>query len=942
MRMNSELLRLIMAAKWLVMKQKGSEVTIEACTQAAKSLGWIRSGKQEQVEPIPGGWKKEAADYRKIPLQSELKALLASAFSVADVVKKLSGEKSSASQTENGAPEKQENLTPLLRNIALISDRLKETVIGQDHAIEAVCDGFTRQVYRRSKSAPAAVFLFVGPSATGKTLLANSLAKALGNDWKSKSVQMETMNSGNQGFPINGLSKGYTNAAPGLVTDFVRQNPRSVVVFENFDKAHPNVRSIVEPLMTTGVLVDQHGFFEKDSDGDINYARKIAEPEVSFSEAIVIFTTNAGEGAYDSQAFQKIISDHPEQIEPIILNELGASDGGVVVEGVRNTLSTTFLSGLATGSTVLFRAMSLEALVKCAARNINEAMDRIEAGLACKFSGGCPELLTKALLLSFSPAVTALTAGNDLVEKLIDPLMDDVRDQKGQVPPRIEICFAKNEQEKFESILAGFESSDPVFEMFRKNQTLNLDINANLSGDCLALEFGGIELQRVPHATDLRGSGAVRVEVPDISFSDIAGHHAVKQRMAEIVKLLKKPEHITGMGVGVPKGLLLWGPPGTGKTMLAKALAHEADLPFMSTTGSELLDLEFIQTIFKRARKYAPSILFIDEFDAIGSRGHNSQMDIIINQLLIEIDGFDTSLSAPVFIIAATNLPDKIDPALVRSGRIDLKVEVPMLDRDARIHFIDEYFELPNDGSLDRNALLNYTAGMSGADLQMVKREAVLEMVSAGRDKITMEQITEQINTIKYGVRSINPKLLQSLDATAYHEAGHAIVSMVVNPDVLIEQVTVMPREGALGFVSYDVESAEYRQINRQEVLDTMCIALAGRMAQSRQFPEYGNDSGASSDLKKATAWATHAISILGLDDEIGNTVLALDDRLPSLANGGMVFDRVQAWIKEAEEQCIAVLDKHWEKVDALANQLIREEVVMGKTLRKKFSVSVE
>jgi len=832
----------------------------------------------------------------------------------------------------------EENTTyALLKRISNIRGEFEDIVIGQPDAIEAVCDGLSRQIYRTNENTPAAVFLFVGPSATGKTLLATSLAETMGGDWKSISVQMETMTSQNQGFEINGLSKGYTNAGPGHVTDFVRKNPHSVVVFENFDKAHPNVRSIIEPMFATGVLVDQHGFFKKDSDGDYNYSKKIAEPEVSFSDAIVIFTTNAGEEAYDSPGFQKVIEKRKDQIESILLNELTRLDNGAVGDGVRSRISSTFIGGLATGSTVLFRKLAIDSLARCAERSINKTLLSLQQGLGIEIKCEQIDLVSKALLLSFSPDVSALTAGNDLVERLVDPLMDYIRDHQGEVPSDVRIVFAKDQQKQLQNVLSSFEDSDPIEQMFRKNKTLHIVIQASAHDDQLILEIGDIVLQRVSHAHDFRGAGAVRAEVPDVSFEKIAGHHVVKKRMGEIVKLLKKPGDIKTLGVDMPKGLLLWGPPGTGKTLLAKALAHEADLPFISTTGSELLNLDFIKQTFKRARKYAPSILFIDEIDAIGSRGFSTQLDVIINQLLIEIDGFDTSLSAPVFIVAATNLPEKIDGALTRSGRIDLKVEVPMLDRDARTYFIEQYFKLPHDGSLDRDSLLNFTAGMSGADLEMVKREAVLEMVSAGQSKVTMEMLTEQINTIKYGVRSINPRLLQSLDATAYHEAGHAIVSMVVNPDVLIEQVTVMPREGALGFVSYDVESAQYRQINRQEVLDTMCVALAGRIAQTRQFPEHGDDSGASSDLKKATAWATHAITNLGLDEEIGNVILSPGDKPPSLAAGGMLFERVQAWVKEAEALCSKIIEDHWDKIDQLAKDLIKNEVITGEQLREDF-----
>ncbi|MDX8389062.1 MAG: AAA family ATPase, partial [Mariprofundaceae bacterium] len=526
---------------------------------------------------------------------------------------------------------------------------------------------------------------------------------------------------------------------------------------------------------------------------------------------------------------------------------------------------------------------------------------------------------------------------HDLIEELVDPLIDHLSKHQEKPPEMISICLARGGKKKLCEILASFDG-DPVSEMFRKNQTLDVSITTRMKDNTLNIKIALHEIQRVSHAHDFQGSGGIKSDIPDVGFDDIAGHYLVKKRMGEIVKILKNPDGIEALDVGIPKGMLLWGAPGTGKTLLAKALAFEADLPFISTTGSELLDLDFVKSVFSRARKYAPSILFIDEIDAIGARGRGG-FDVIINQLLIEIDGFDTSLSDPVFIIAATNLPEKIDPALTRSGRIDLKVKVPMLDRDARAYFIEQYFQLPHDGSLDKNVLLSHTAGMNGADLEKVKRESVLEMISSGLSEINMQLLTEQINTLKYGVRSVNTKLLQSLDATAYHEAGHAIVSMVVNPDVLIEQVTVMPREGALGFVSYDVESLQYRQINRKEVLDNMAVALAGRMAQSKQFAEHGDDSGASSDLKKATMWAIHAISKLGLDARVGHAVLTFDDELPELTDGGMLFERVQAWLQEAEKQCALIVEQHWDAIDTLAKRLIKDEVITGEELRRDFRI---
>jgi SpoVK/Ycf46/Vps4 family AAA+-type ATPase len=739
-------MRLLFASGWLASEQKQEEIDVKLCQQAAIALGMIES--TERVV-LPDGWGNHT--HPPIKRNAEVARLMADSNGSLDAFLASLQFNKRPSQQKKYAPSTSSHdvsMESMLKNIAQVRRQLAETVIGQDDAIEAVCDGLSKQFYCSNENAPAAVFLFVGSTATGKTLLSTTLAKALGDDWESISVAMENMTSSNEGFAINGLTKGYSAAAPGKITGFVKEHPRSVVVFENFDKAHPNVRSVIEPLFTTGFITDQFGFYERDSEGEYDFSKQIAEPDVSFREAIVIFTSKAGEEAYSAPSFEKIISTRPEQLESIILSELSRLDGGALSGGTRNTISPSFLAGLASGSTVLFRKMTLESMAVCASKSIREALDKLKTGLKRRIGYEAIEMLSKALLMSFAPDVNALTTTNDLVQRLFDPLMDYIRDQQGEIPARIRIHFAEGQLAELKRILASFDGIDPVAQMFRKSKTLHVSIRTVAVRGVLYLELADLALQRVPQARDFRGAGAVRAEVPDIGFAQIAGHQMVKNRMTEIIALLKNPALVKSMDVDIPKGLLLWGPPGTGKTMLAKALAHEADLPFISTTGSELLASGFMKTIFKRARKYAPSILFIDEMDAIGTRGQGG-IDVIINQLLIEIDGFDTSLSAPVFIVAATNLPEKIDAALTRSGRIDLKIEVAALDQEARMHFIDAYFKLPNDGSLDRTLLLEHTVGMSGADLEMVRREAVLAMVRAEQQSVTMDMIMEQIKNIK-------------------------------------------------------------------------------------------------------------------------------------------------------------------------------------------------
>lgn len=958
-KMDALVREIVLAAKWLVY-QKGKEkiITIEDCMAAILRVKEARNKiystvyKAFDATPISEENLKEADALERYIFHEDLKAIVTkNKHDVDDFLRcicervnakkygdmldvQAHGERTVKTTSDSST---KESGIAWVKSIASVKDQLNEKVIGQPCAIEAVCDALHKRVYRSERNRPVATFLFAGASGTGKTLLANQLAAALGDDWKTLSVQMEVLTSDNQGFAINGLTRGYGTSVPGAVTDFVRKNPRSVVIFENFDKAHPNIRTAIEPLFTTGILVDQHGFFELKSNGRFDYSQEIASPEVPFHDTVVIFTTSAGEDVYDSPTVQMMTQDKQNHLGTMLLKALSRLGDGENNQEDRK-ISSSFLRGLSTGTVVFLNKLKLDSLVVCAKKNIQNTLPVLKENLGYDIRCESIDLICKALLLSFAPDVSPLNAKDALLEKIMRPLMRFMAEQEAAKVEHICIRFASGEQQKLEAILNSFHD-DPISQMFRKSQTLHVDISVSKQQDVIVVEVGGFELQRVSHAHDFQGEGAVRAIVPDVSFQDIAGHSLVKKRLTEIVKVLKRSDRMKTWDIDTPKGILLWGDPGTGKTLLAKALAHESELPFISTTGSELLDMNFVKMLFKRARKYAPSILFIDEIDALGVRGKNG-FDVIINQLLTEIDGFETSLSQPVFIIAATNLPHKVDSALVRSGRIDLKIRVPMLDREARTYFVDQYFKLPHDQSLDREVLLDFTTGMNGADLEKVRREAMLEMIYLGKDKLTLDMLIEQINTIKYGIRSTNTKLLQALNETAYHEAGHAIVSMVVNPDIIIEQVSVMPRERMLGFVSFDEESLKYRRINRQEVLDHMCVALAGRVAQSKQFAEFGDDSGASNDIQKATLWAQQAICVYGLDEEVGDAVLVSGEKMPSLTESDIVLKRTQAWLQDAKDLCKATVDQHWDLIDALAKRLIKDEVVTGEVLRRDFSVS--
>ena len=366
--------------------------------------------------------------------------------------------------------------------------------------------------------------------------------------------------------------------------------------------------------------------------------------------------------------------------------------------------------------------------------------------------------------------------------------------------------------------------------------------------------------------------------------------------------------------------------------MLAKALANEADLPFISTTGKDLIEEGKIDEIFSIAREHAPSIIFIDELDSIPSRKNNLNVSYIINTLLTNIDGFE-SHDEPVFIVAAMNIKDRIDEALIRSGRIDIHVEVSALDKEARLYFIDKMIRKEIfDNNIDKEEVLKYTATLNGSDLEKIERESILFVLKNSFEKVTQEIIIEQINTIKYGRRVEDKSLENVLKETAYHEAGHAVVSKVLNPQQIIEQITVMPRNNALGFVSFS-ESDKYTNSTKVYFQNQICIALAGRIAQAREFGGENIDSGAHSDLKTANAIAYRAITRYGMDDTLVNMNLSTFDAENQLFSNKIIFERVQEWISTLSVHTKNIVNENWHHIDQLAKILLKDEQIDGKVL---------
>lgn len=440
---------------------------------------------------------------------------------------------------------------------------------------------------------------------------------------------------------------------------------------------------------------------------------------------------------------------------------------------------------------------------------------------------------------------------------------------------------------------------------------------------------------------------------PKTTFADVAGIDAEKQELMEIVDFLKNKEKFKALGARVPRGVLLSGEPGTGKTLLARAIAGEANVPFFATSGSDFsgiivgLGVAKIKEMFEMAKRNAPCILFIDEIDAIGqkrsSHSFNDQdREQTLNQLLIEMDGFANETG--IIVIGATNRPDMLDTALLRPGRFDRQVQIELPDlagRDAILNLHAKKFKIADTVQLKDVA--RGTTGFSGADLENLLNEGALHAVRAGHKAVEQSDLDEARDKILMGPKKNRKMRQEDIKLTAYHEAGHAFVSVVYS-DVTdpIHKATIVPRGHALGMVQHlPVDDKVSRTI--EEVRANLSVALAGRAAEEVFFGQNKITTGAESDIDMATRLARYSIATAGLSKKLG---LAAIKQSTSFGTRGqletaseqtaqMVDAEIRDWLDKAHKDAINILTKNKKTVERLAQELLKRETLTGEEIKE-------
>lgn len=435
---------------------------------------------------------------------------------------------------------------------------------------------------------------------------------------------------------------------------------------------------------------------------------------------------------------------------------------------------------------------------------------------------------------------------------------------------------------------------------------------------------------------------------PKVTFKDVAGIDEVKEEVSEIVDFLKNPKKYQQLGGRIPKGVLLAGPPGTGKTLLAKAIAGEANVPFLSVSGSEFVEMfvgvgaSRVRDLFEQAKKHAPCIVFIDEIDAVGRRrgagisGGHDEREQTLNQLLVEMDGFESSDG--IIVIAATNRPDILDPALLRPGRFDRQIHVPLPDVKGRFEILKIHTRnKPLAEDVDLEVIARSTPGFSGADLANIVNEAALIAARKNHGKITMEDFEEAKDKVTMGIERKSMVLSeQEKLTTAYHEAGHALVAKLLPNADKVHKVTIIPRGRALGITQQLPEEDRYTY-TKEYLLDRLAVLFGGRVAEELALGTIS--TGAGNDIERATEIARKMVAEWGMSEKIGPLAVKIREQfgepveLVSEEMRRLIDKEVKRIITETYNRTKELLSQNMDKLENLARALLEKETLTGEEI---------
>ncbi|SFP80148.1 AAA family ATPase [Hydrogenimonas thermophila] len=774
----------------------------------------------------------------------------------------------------------------------------KKRVVGHDSVLKFLDIAIKRIGVVKVFNGIEALFVLAGPKGCGKNFTAKVIADYLKKD-------MLILHMGEYAFSDD-ISR--LIGTKGVLEHWINEHPDGLVIFEDIDKADNIIQRAIASIV---------------SDGASDDVRR-------YQKSIFIFTFSLKNSAWYSKSFIEKYYDNRLLWQGKFYEEIAKIAFSDASERVIALFDSELISVLSEGDLFLFNLLELKELSQISEQVISQTIKQLNVTNKTQIDIQSKNLLALAVLLQFSPFINAKRISHKLPAILADLFANSCKDAQKctlSVSKKVENWLQNFFVSSFD--LKYFVKFDRYYELSWREKRRGFHCTLILD------EISEIEPQKKD--LDLQYEDHFAPQFSHIGFQDVAGQLRVKNELLDIIKLLKNDKELKHFDIDLPKGLLLYGPEGVGKTMLVKAFAKEAGLPFINLRSFDLFDEELVQNIYDKARVSTPIIVILEGVDTKFIIDGN--FTPVPTGTVCEM--IDRALSEPgnyIFTIATARSLEDVPSELMRPGRIDQSVEVPELDREARRFFAKKILEKPHENSIDIERITRYMSGMNGYELGRIAKEASLDAIRYGKDALSETIIIDRINTIKYGHKLERKRFKnfeEDLEKSAYHEAAHAVTSMILLPDIEIEQVTVIPRSESLGLVSYMQDAIE-TNLSKDEIEANIAVLLAGRLATIKKYgKDVGLETGAYSDLQEASLYAYSAVAQFGMDDELLN--LHLETLLQTVSNElfkEKIESGIEHWIESGTKRAENIIDKRWKTIEKIANKLLKEEMIEGSELK--------
>ncbi len=779
------------------------------------------------------------------------------------------------------------------------SEYAKERIFGQDRAVSVIDRALERFGKLFLFDGVAGCLTLAGPPACGK----NFAAKLVGR-YLQREILVLHMGEFSYSDDIERLV-----GEKGVLENWVRRYPDGVVIFEDIDRAERSIQRTLAAIVADGASDDVR----------------------RYRQSLFIFTFSVNDPSWYDRKFIDAYYEDPllqqgKFYEHLAKVAIPNDEGGVDI-----VFDPELLTVLSEGDLALFYTLDLKRLLKISESVLNGTIERINSAQTITVEVLSPTETALAFLLSFSPYLNAKRISHKLPALLADLTAEA---ETGVEKYKIRVSAdVKKWLKEFSETLYDLK----YFVKFERS--FKLHFRRGKRGRSVTLTLTKIEEREQEKAEPaFQYSDRLAIRAPRIGFSDVAGQVRVKKELSSIIKVLHDTKGVNHFGISLPKGLLLHGPEGVGKSMLVKAFAKEAQLAYIYLKGADLFDEILVREVYTRARLAAPILVILDGVDTKGVMDGN-YTTIPTGVLTQMIESAPCEPGEFIFTVATARDKEEVPEELMHPGRIDLTVEVPELDKEARRFFAKKILEKPHEDGISIERITRYMSGMNGYELGRIAKEAALDALRLGKDRVTEDIIIDRINTIKYGSKLEKRRFKnfeEELKRSAYHEAAHAIASLKLLPDVEIEQVTVIPRSEALGLVSY-MEDAIETNLSKEEIEANIAVLLAGRAATVKKFgKESGLETGAYSDLQEASLYAYSAVAQFGMDEDLQNIhIEVLLQNVESSLFKSKIEKGVAKWIERGSKLAEEVVNKEWKSIEKIARKLLFEEVIEGEELKE-------